>query len=63
MSPCDECNVKYEQTILCDEVTCFRTCKDWLEWKGRERNTSCTDCSTGSGVKEYIELYLRESSS
>ncbi len=63
MNPCDECNVKYEQTILCDEVNCFRTCKDWLEWKGKERGTSRPDGSAGHGAKEYIESYVGEFSS
>ncbi len=53
MKPCDECTVKLEQTVLYDEVTCFKTCKYWLEWKGNEGAASDTDCSVGRGVKKY----------
>lgn len=33
--PCNNCNVNLEQAIFQDEVTCFKTCKEWKEWSKR----------------------------
>lgn len=32
-SPCKDCPVKIDQAILYDEVTCYKTCQKWLDWK------------------------------
>jgi len=31
--PCDNCGVNIEQAILYDEITCYRTCRAWQEWR------------------------------
>lgn len=33
-APCETCTTSLEQSVLCDEVTCFKTCRDWARWKG-----------------------------
>lgn len=33
VKPCDSCTINLEQAILNDEVTCYRTCKEWQDWK------------------------------
>ena len=33
MKPCDKCQKNVSQYIDEGRVTCFKTCKKWLEWK------------------------------
>lgn len=34
--PCDDCIVNLEQAMLYDEVTCWKTCKDWAKWRAEK---------------------------
>ena len=38
MKPCDKCQKNVSQYIDEGQVTCFKTCKKLLEWKGISSN-------------------------
>ncbi len=37
-NPCENCSVKIDQSILYDEVSCFRTCTEFKKWRSGRDN-------------------------